>query len=398
MKGCIIYANTHSLFENTSGANNSLYAILRTAAQWGLETHAIHGTCTYSKDMHRKILEQWQQLPPGKTNPLVRNKKEKGVYHTLIKTQSSKRVDLTCIEQEVLYRCANAIIRSCADRYQNPLFISWGNLLLENSLVRLSNNVGVKTIFYLANPGYQKHYSEALAESQYIITDSIATKNMYASQCKQTIEVMPKLYETVEGKIPAATRYQQKRITLVNGRVEKGLEVFILLAAHFSKTNNNEYRFTVIDSHHTLGIELQKLGIDQNSLPANVEIRGPQPSTNELLSDTTILMLLSLWHESGSRLIHESHQRGIPVLCFSTGGSQELCSSFPRDLFAPPSLDSNLRVKRIDLNPLINRVFDLLKTPDVYSEYADLLTRSAQAKEQNNIEEFQKKLYAMITS
>ena len=158
-EGSIIYVNANSLFDYTSGGAKSLNLILSAAAEWNIEVHAIHGTCTYSKETHQHIIDQWKEQKPSSTNPLVRHCIKKGVSHTIIKTKSHERLSLTCLEQEIIYQCANTIINSCRKRHKNIIFLSWGNLLLENSLFKLANHLNIKTVFYLVNPYYKNKSS-----------------------------------------------------------------------------------------------------------------------------------------------------------------------------------------------------------------------------------------------
>ena len=109
-------------------------------------------------------------------------------------------------------------------------------------------------------------------------------------------------------------------------------------------------------------------------------------------------MCVALWHESGSRLIHESHQRGIPILCFSTGGSKELCSPFPKDIFKPPAVDNQLRLKSNNIDSLYMRIKELLSNSDTYLEYSEKLIETSQAEEDLNYRVFQNKLKTIIIS
>ena len=59
---------------------------------------------------------------------------------------------------------------------------------------------------------------------------------------------------------------------------------------------------------------------------------------NNLFANIRVLLLLSIWHESGSRLILESYERGIPVIAFDTGGNSEIMKNYPEDIFEKPIL------------------------------------------------------------
>ena len=97
--------------------------------------------------------------------------------------------------------------------------------------------------------------------------------------------------------------------------------------------------FHLVDARNGLSKHLKRLGEDIDSLPKNIIVDDGDPSVDAMLSKTSILLLLSLWHESGSRLIHESHLRGIPVLGFRVGGNAQLLREFgEQDLFDLPQL------------------------------------------------------------
>ena len=110
-----------------------------------------------------------------------------------------------------------------------------------------------------------------------------------------------------------------------------------------------------------------------------MEVRTGTPNTDILLEDTSILLLLSIWHESGSRLIHEGHQRGIPVLAFATGGTPEYLSHAPEDLFLAPAQNNPW-----DPSALMRRINTLLLNPEAYLRHSLLLKQHAEQLEHSN--------------
>ena len=140
-------------------------------------------------------------------------------------------------------------------------------------------------------------------------------------------------------------------------------------------TSINFYLSTVQET----GSDLCQLKLKRNHLPSNIQIRDGNPDTDELLIDTSILLLLSTWHESGSRLIHEGHQRGIPVLAFATGGTPELMAHTPVDLFEPPEQSGNW-----DPSPILQRINTLLSDSDQYALHSRALIKTIQGIEASN--------------
>ena len=134
-----------------------------------------------------------------------------------------------------------------------------------------------------------------------------------------------------------------------------------------------EYHFIMVDAACKLDRGLYELGLNRNQLPSNVEIRQGTPDLDQLFSDVSILLLLSIWHESGSRLIGEGHRRGVAVLAFATGGTPELMSYAKQDLFALPKTASEWNPSR-----LIDRISQLLADPILYEQHSKALIANAE--------------------
>ena len=73
-------------------------------------------------------------------------------------------------------------------------------------------------------------------------------------------------------------------------------------------------------------------------IKSNLSILPAVDDIDNLFSNIRVLLLFSIWHESGSRLILEAYARGIPVIAFQTGGNKELMKNYPDDIFKKPDL------------------------------------------------------------
>ena len=105
-----------------------------------------------------------------------------------------------------------------------------------------------------------------------------------------------------------------------------------------------------MSSYETV-VEKVKEEKETNFPNLNINIIPPKESIDVILRNSKILLLLSIWHESGSRLILESYAQGVPGLGFNTGGNSEFFFNAKQDLFNSPELflDKNqvLRVIRL---------------------------------------------------
>ena len=114
------------------------------------------------------------------------------------------------------------------------------------------------------------------------------------------------------------------------------------------------------------------------NLPNNIEVK--HGLIDDLMADSSIILLLSIWHESGSRLILEGHKRGIPVLAFSTGGTPEFMSYASQDLFDKPKSESHW-----NSSSLVNRIEKLLTDVKLYSDHSNVLKEHLKIIEQENL-------------
>ena len=160
--------------------------------------------------------------------------------------------------------------------------------------------------------------------------------------------------------------------------IKKGLQYGVELAYRFIQLNL-KYKFVFVDATGRLKSELNKLNLPTINLPNNIEVKHGIPNADDLMADSSIILLLSIWHESGSRLILEGPKRGIPVLAFSTGGNR-IMSYASQDLFDKPKSESHW-----NSSSLVNRIEKLLTDVKLYSDHSNVLKEHLKIIEQENL-------------
>ena len=376
----LIYANANSLFDYSNGAARSIKLLLEAVASSGTHVRAITSCASDSQAafIHSKRL--WtaeRQRAPGQ-HPLIQRFNKNGVHYSLTICDDHRRQSVTSLVQELIYREAELTLEAVAQAGKRGGFLSWGNLLLEEALYRRSRGLGLPTFFYLANPSYLGKPWPTRHLVDMFWTDSAATQSLYRKQLTSPINILPKIIAPCTKHISPTERHRQRTITLINPCIKKGLEYLIKLASACEQ-HGYEHQFLLVDGAGKLDRDLCQLKLKRNHLPSNIQIRDGNPDTDELLIDTSILLLLSTWHESGSRLIHEGHQRGIPVLAFATGGTPELMAHTPVDLFEPPEQSGNW-----DPSPILQRINTLLSNSDQYALHSRDLIKKVQEIEASN--------------
>ena len=388
-KHLIIYANAASLFDHSSGAARSIRALLEQLASCGCQVHAVMG-CTSDCEAGFKTSQlTWEKHRSDDVSAHGKLQRftEEGVSYSLIATEHWCRRYLAADEQELVYREYQAIISNSADKNRPVTLLSWGNLLLEESIFNTARHAGAKTCFYLANPTYKGKSNLPLKEASLVITDSNATRELYSTEYGDKLLVLPKCIEKPKRERSAAERHQENSIAFVNPTVEKGLEAFLQIASSIDRAGLGT-RFVIADAAKCLGANLRRIGKNHTAITTSTRITEGMTDTDELLWGLTAVMLPSIWHESGSRLIHECHLRGIPIIAFDSGGSKELLSEFQSDLIKSPEVyfdrNGTPRLKNWNEAEYCSRIKELITSIGNYQSHSDAIRKSAAKLIDNN--------------
>ena len=141
--------------------------------------------------------------------------------------------------------------------------------------------------------------------------------------------------------------------------------------------------FWVVDGRKTISDDLNYLGYGKNQIPKNIVIFPACKDINKLYLNVQLILLFSIWHESGSRVILESYSNGRPVICFNVGGNKEYIGENTEDIFKTPKLykdrNNRLRIKSWNSEDMLSRVCFLLDNNDYYNAYTESIFNSNKA-------------------
>jgi glycosyltransferase involved in cell wall biosynthesis len=132
----------------------------------------------------------------------------------------------------------------------------------------------------------------------------------------------------------AVGRFDNRFVTLVNPCAVKGISIFLGLSRRFP-----EVEFAAVPTWGTTPEDLAAL-----QAHPNVTILPPVDDIHEVLKQTRIALVPSLWAEARSRVILEAMVRGIPVLASDVGGLAEAKLGVPYLLPVRPVTEYHSRV------------------------------------------------------
>lgn len=306
----ILYCVPACLLDITSGAALSQRTLMIALAQRGFRTVALQATIFDSPKGGEHVIKAGEA---HKDKPILRANTH-GVAHIILRTKATVRREMTCAEQELYLQLFRQEIRQ---RPPDMIFI-WGGMLLEMTMMREARDAGIPVIFYLVNGSYKN--KETFRYVSTVVTDTRATAELYRDRLGLECKVVGKFIDPglVKPKVPRRPDF----LTFINPSFEKGVSVFMPLAK-LAAEEAPEIRFLVVQARGRWGNALRVLKYRPEDFP-NVKVIDHRLDMRPVYASTRALLLPSLWHESGARVIAEAQINGIPVLASKTGGSAEM--------------------------------------------------------------------------
>jgi len=356
----ILFCCPGSVLEITSGAALSLRTILAALANKGFRSVALQATIFDSVQGGEHIMKAGEEQSD---KPIWRTEVN-GVEHLIVKTGSHTRRFMTCQEEETYMNLFRAELT-----YRRPdMIFLWGGLILERSMMREAKDANIPVVFYLVNEGYKD--ISVFKDVSVVITDTQATAKLYKERHDLDCQAVGKFIDTEEiiPKVPRRPDY----ITFINPSFEKGVSIFMPLAKLAAKICP-EVKFLVVQSRGRWDKALEVLKFKAEDFP-NVMVIGHQTDMRPIYASTRALLLPSLWHESGARVIAEAQLNGIPILASNTGGSAELIDGGGK-IFEIPLEAREKRgeviVTEKDLMPWLEEIKNLWNDQDYYKDISE---------------------------
>lgn len=359
----IFFSSANCLIDPSSGAARSVATFLSYLGRSGHECQTLTGSI-YDKPLSENPIENIQangarpvQSEKGELN--IWRQDIGGVQHLIFPTIISNRSFVPARDELKIFRHALTYL----DLKKPDVFMTYGNGLLERSLLREARDRGITTFFYLAHPGYKEE--GVFKDVDQVFTDTEATRALYDERFNFGAYAIGKFI--IKPRIPT-TGAQQVYATFINPAPEKGVTLFYRIAELAEKALP-ELKFLVVESRSSLAQADELLSTGFSKL-SNIVRVGLQQDMGRVFGMTRILLMPSLWHESGGRAAIEALSLGIPVISTNRGGLPETLGNAPIMLPVGPDLIENPKLIPDDAEarPWLEALTKLITDQKFYEE------------------------------
>jgi glycosyltransferase involved in cell wall biosynthesis len=363
----IFFASANCLVDPSSGAARSVATFLSYLSRSGHECQTLTGSI-YDKPLSENPIENIQangampvQSERGELN--IWRQDIGGVQHLIFPTLISNRSYVPARDELKIFRHALTYL----DLKKPDVFMTYGNGLLERGLLREARDRGIATFFYLAHPGYREE--GVFKDVDQVFTDTEATRALYDERFNFGAYAIGKFI--IKPRIPGNAS-PQVYATFINPASEKGVTLFYRIA-QIAEKELPELKFLVVESRTSLAQADERLNTGFSKLSNIVRI-GLQQDMGRVFGMTRILLMPSLWHESGGRAAIEALSLGIPVISTNRGGLPETLGNAPIMLSVGPDLMENPKLLPDEsaARPWIEALAKLLTNQEFYKERQQL--------------------------
>lgn len=306
----ILFTALNCLADPASGAAISVRTILKLLGDRGHDVMAITSAC-FDRAPFATEPEMLRWLKFRENDGGAWTLQDGPLTHVALPGGTTQVARMTSQE---MTRVTHAALTQ-ATAFAPDIVLTFGGTPFEIALRRGLKAGGAKLAFYLANPGY--HDSAAFEGADVVLTDSFATQELYARRLGLSTEMIGKFIRRPTVTPTAGPGF----ITFVNPSYEKGVTLFFRIV-EMMRDVLPVARFMVVESRATLDRIESETGLPFSNF-RSVRRIGLQSDMGEVFSRTKVLLMPSLWHESGGRTAIEALSLGIPVVASNHGGLAE---------------------------------------------------------------------------
>jgi glycosyltransferase involved in cell wall biosynthesis len=365
----LMFSAINCTLDTSNGAAISIKTFLRMLSRHGVECRSFSAS-VYDRPAPGTALQNLRAtgaLPvqePGLPQTLWLGVDE-DVHHYVEFVPAMTQRDFPLAHEQLLLNRALAVL----DSFKPDVLLLYGNRRYERTLLKVARERGIATVFYLVNPGYKEERS--FEHVDLVFTDTEATRQLYRERFGFDCRVIGKFID--KPALPANAG-SKDYVTFINPSPEKGVTLFYRIL-ELAAATLPEAKFLVVESRKTLEEISQRTQMPFGNFP-NLRRVGLQRDMGAVFGATKVLLVPSLWHDSGPRVVVEACAMGIPLVTTDRGGVAELAGEAAIVITPPEPLVRNhwLIPPVSEAIPWVEALRALLTDSEVYDKYSAAAT------------------------
>lgn len=352
----LLWANSYCLLDKSSGASISVNQILRQFANNGYQVKIVGATIFDDAAGARHLQKEISKAKDRGAKKLVI--KHGGLDHVLLVTEALSRHEMKLKEANDLYQ----LYINALDTFVPDCVFFYGGNPFDFFISQEARVRGIPSAAYLVNSNYKS--ARWCRDVDLIVTDTKATANMY----EEKVGFVPKpIGKFIDPADVIAKHHDRKHVTLVNPSWEKGAGIVAILAIMLEQ-KRPDITFEVVESRgnweQVLRAVSKKVFKKEISKLNNVILQPSTDKMSDVYSRSRVVLGLSQWWESGSRVLAEAMLNGIPAIVSSYGGGPEMVGSggivvdLPKECHEHPFLTFPTTKKLKSIADFIEKLWD----------------------------------------
>jgi glycosyltransferase involved in cell wall biosynthesis len=351
----VLWANCFCMLDTSSGASITVRRMLAQLAKRGIEVRAL-GASIFDAP-HGKAVFAEKRAQYGKRRAPMIEFDDEAVRHTVVLTRMSKRNGMTVAEEFRWYTEYTRLL----DSFRPDIVMTYGGLPLDILATQEARRRGIPVAAYLANGNYKG--TNWCRDIDLILTDSEVTRNYYRDQEGFEPQCIGKFIMPEDVVAEHKTR---ERVLFVNPSLAKGAAIVAALAAYLEQSRP-DIEFEIVEARGNWAMACRAARRLMPGGPAPLKNVTVTPNTMDMrpvYGRARLLLVPSLWWESGSRVAVEAALNGLPVIAVNRGGPPEMLGGegflfdFPEECHRAPYTALPPRSTIAEMAATIERLYD----------------------------------------
>ena len=325
----ILFYSPHALADSSSGAAQSVAAMLAELVRLGHSCGAVTGAVI---DATNELFSRVLEAPPTSNYTLhdvglnvpVRKVAIDGVVHLVVGEKGRRISEMTSAEEVVIHKVFLDAFRDL----DPDVVLGYGGLTSNYAAGSFARSRGRKSVLYVASESYKQADHFAYADLVVTVSHAMAEKLKPVTQLP-TLVLRPFMNKAA---MICATRTPEY-ITLLNPLPAKGVMLAGAVAREAAR-RGRPYKFLFVEGRGTRDT-MRALCPDVLALPS-VAIANTS-DVKLVYARTSVILYPSLWFETAGKVPLEANANGIPVLASNIGGIPEMLDGAGY-LFDPPEV------------------------------------------------------------